>query len=292
MKKYLTSKNKGFLFVLFAAFLWSTLGIVSRNLYGNGFNSLEVTSIRIISAALFLSPVLIKSFKTISALSAKQYILLGCYALTGILLFYWVEMESFKINPTGIAYVLLYTAPLILIICDRLFFGESLTPYKILSGIFILLGIVLITGILSSPLLSVEGIILAIGSAVFYASYSLWGKYFSKQLNSNLVVSFIFFLAGIMSISSFPLEKVAAVSSISLVFSIIYIGLFPTAIAYFFYNKSLNTITISEASVTATIEPVFAVLWGITLLDESISGLQSLGMILILLALVIIKLKE
>ena len=292
MKKYLTPKNKGFLYVLFSAFLWSTLGIVSRSLYDSGFNSLEVTSVRIISAAVFLLPVLYQSVRKFPSLNFKQCILLGCYAFTGIFLFYWIEMESFRINPTGIAYVLLYTAPLILIVCGRVFFNETLTGYKIISGILILLGIFLITGIFSTPSLTTEGVFLSIGSAVFYASYSLWGKFFSKQLNSNLVVSVIFFMAAIMSLSGFPISKIADVSSFSTVITIIYIGLFPTAAAYYFYNKSLNTITISEASVTATIEPVFAVLWGITLLNESISGLQLLGMILILLALVIIKLKE
>lgn len=285
-------QTKGFLFVFLAALSWSTLGFVSRNLYESGFTSLEVTSLRIISAALFLSPVLFRHFYQIISFSLKQYILLGMYAFTGVFLFYWVEMESFRINPTGIAYVLLYTAPLILILSDTLFFKRKLSASKIICSLLILLGIIFITGLFGAESLGSTGLLLAVGSAFLYASYSLWGKYFSDRLNSNLVVSSVFFLAALMSLSGFPVQKFMEIQSVSTVFSIVYIGLLPTAAAYYFYNKSLNMISVSEASVAATIEPVFAVLWGITLLDESITGLQLFGVILILSAVVIIKIKE
>lgn len=288
----LTTRNKGYIFVVLAAFFWSTLGLISKSLYESGFSSDEVTSIRISFGTLFLLPLFIKNISIIIRLKLKQFILLGFYAFTGILLFYWVEMESFKQNPTGIAYVLLYTAPLLIIIYETIFLKLKLTSIKWIGAVLILLGMSLISGLFYQFSLTLSGFLLAFGSAIFYAAYSLWGSYFAKQLNSNQIVPTIFLMASVVAIFSFPVQKISEIQQISSIFPILYLGLVPTALAYVFYNKSLHFITTSEAAIIATIEPVLAVLWGITLLGESLTGLQIIGIVLILSATVIIKIKE
>jgi len=289
----MNSSTKGFLFVFLAAFFWSTLGITMRFLNAENFTSFDVVAVRIVGAGICLVPLFIRHFSEIRSFPIKTHLLLFLYAITGVILFYAIELKSFEINPTGIAYVILYSSPIFVVLSDSLFFRNHLTKFKIISLILIISGIVLITGIFGNLTLSFLGLLTAIGSAIFYASYSVWGKYFNDlHLKSELVVSYIFIISAILMLNFLPVQKIENSLSASTIFSMLYIGIFPTAIAYLLYQKSLKFISISQAGITATVEPIFALVWGIYILGENISGIQITGIVLILTAIILLKFKE
>lgn len=289
----MTSSTKGFLFVFLAAFFWSTLGITMRFLNGENFTSFDVVAVRIVGAGICLVPLFISHFQEIKLLPLKTHLLLFLYSVTGVILFYAIELKSFEINPTGIAYVILYSSPIFVVLSDSLFFKNRLTKSKIISLVLIISGIILITGLFGNLSLSFIGLLTAIGSAIFYASYSVWGKYFNDQhLKSELVVSYIFIISAILMLNFLPIQKMGNSLSASTIFSMLYIGIFPTAISYLLYQKSLKFISISQAGITATVEPIFALVWGITILGENISGIQLTGIVLILAAIVLLKFRE
>ncbi len=264
-----------------------------RFLNGENFTSFDVVAVRIVGAGICLVPLFISHFQEIKLLPLKTHLLLFLYSVTGVILFYAIELKSFEINPTGIAYVILYSSPIFVVLSDSLFFKNRLTKSKIISLVLIISGIILITGLFGNLSLSFIGLLTAIGSAIFYASYSVWGKYFNDQhLKSELVVSYIFIISAILMLNFLPIQKMGNSLSASTIFSMLYIGIFPTAISYLLYQKSLKFISISQAGITATVEPIFALVWGITILGENISGIQLTGIVLILAAIVLLKFRE
>lgn len=285
--------TKGFFLVIIAAFFWSTLGISTRYLTQFGFDSFDLAVIRILGAGLCVMPLFIRELRQIKKFPLSLHLLLVGYAITGVILFYTIELISFQINPTGIAYVILYSAPVFVVLADTFFFKSKMTSSKIISLVLLIIGIILIIGLLGQISLSVIGLITALGSAFFYAAYTIYGKYFSeKGIDSSLVVYYIFTIASILILIFFPAQKITNSLPVSAIFLMIYMGIFPTAIAYLFYQKSLQFISISQAGITASIEPVFALLWGITILEENISMIQMIGIVCVVTSVILLKIRE
>ena len=114
----MASSTKGFLFVFLAAFFWSTLGITMRFMNGENFTSFDVVAVRIVGAGICLIPLFIRHFPDIRSFPLKLHLLLILYSVTGVILFYAIELKSFEINPTGIAYVILYSFPIFVVLSD------------------------------------------------------------------------------------------------------------------------------------------------------------------------------
>ena len=92
------------------------------------------------------------------------------YVATLILLY-----ESYHYIPTGIGVSLHYTFPLFTMVLSVLFFRFRCTGQSVVSMLLSLSGILFLSsGSLSSGNAAYIGIILAIGSAVTYATYFLW----------------------------------------------------------------------------------------------------------------------
>lgn len=67
------------------------------------------------------------------------------------------------------------------------------------------------------------------------------------------------------------------------------LSLIPTVIAYLLYTRGLSMLESSRASITATIEPVIAVLIGIFFLGDQLTLWQVLGIVFILGAVISIQ---
>ncbi len=75
----------------------------------------------------------------------------------------------------------------------------------------------------------------------------------------------------------------------SVLMNVIGLGLFPTVFAYWFYTQGLKQMDASKAAIVSTIEPVVATLMGMLLYKESISIVQSIGIIFVLGAVLMIQ---
>ncbi|KMY54520.1 transporter [Bacillus sp. FJAT-27231] len=280
------------IFIGIAASLWGIIGAFVTYLYELGFTPVQVVALRSLTAALFL--VVYTFFKNrdllkIKAADSKYFVGTG---IISIVFFNWCLFSAIEETSISIASILLYTAPAFVVLFSRLLFKESLTVRKLSALLITFIGCSFVIGILPAmnETISFYGFILGLGSGLFYALYSIFGKFALKKYDSLTVTVFTFLFAaaaitpfsGVWQAGTLLLNMKAWVYIIGL-------GFFSTALPFILYTKGLSRVESSQASIIATIEPVVASLVGFLIFHEKLNVWQYLGIVLVIAAVIIVQ---
>ena len=171
-------------------------------------------------------------------------------------------------------------------------FKEPLTSRKIIAVALSVVGTVLISGILgmSDIQFSNLGLLASLLSAIFYGSFSLFGKKLTGDYNSWTILLYIFGFATlillpfqILNPSPFPDQSPAVFYFTGLI-------LIATISGFALYTTALSFLQASIAAITATSEIVFAAVYAYFILSERMDGWQILGAILVVSGVVLVSL--
>lgn len=287
MKKYAP-----FLIILGSVF-WGLSGLFVRFLSGYGLSSLDISCIRIISAAviLFLA-VLAKDRRLlkIRLLDVWIFILGGSFSVFMTCVCYF---NTISLSSVSAACILMYTAPVFVLTASFFLFGEKITKKKLFAMLSALLGCVCVSGIFESGLGSFNraAFISGILSGIAYASYSIFGKLALKKYKplTYTVYSFIFAAAvAALAMNRQAVFKTAFENPFLFGFYP-FMGLVISVIPYILYTLGLSGTESGTASVLSTVEPLVATLVGVFVLAEPISIISLLGVALIILSVVILR---
>jgi drug/metabolite transporter (DMT)-like permease len=285
-------KKFAYLFIISAAILWGIIGVFVTYLYELGFTPTQVVTVRAVSAAFFLVLYITaknRRMPRIQFSDIKYFIGTG---IVSFVFFNWCLFQSIRETSISIATILLYTAPAFVTIFSRIFFKETLTGRKLLALLITLIGCSFVIGILPSSTgsISIYGFILGLGSGLFYALYSIFGKFALEKYDSITVTLYTFIFA---AIAVTPFSGIWLVlpmlSTKEAWFNIIGLGFFSTLLAFIFYTKGLSTVESSRASIIATIEPVVAALLSFILFNEKLGFFQYIGIIMVIVAVIIVQ---
>ena len=281
-----------YFFILAGAALWGIIGIFVTFLYELGFTPTQVVAIRALSAAFFLIVyVLYKNRKLLKIQFSDSKYFVGTGVIS-IVFLNWFLFSAIKETSISIAAILLYTAPAFVTIFSRVLFKESLTPRKILALVTTFLGCTLVIGVLpnNNETVSFYGMMLGLGSGLFYALYSIFGKYALRKYDSLTVTVYTFIFAAIAITPFSGLWTVLPLfANMQVWFYIIGLGFLSTMLAYILYTKGLQSVETSRASIIATVEPVVAALLSFVVFQEKLNAWQYLGIIMVLLAVIIVQ---
>lgn len=208
---------------------------------------------------------------------------------SGVLLgFNWILLfEAYSYTSVAVATLCYYMAPVILILLSPLLFGERLSGRKLLCVAVALVGMVLVSGVLSSAGGSMKGIILGLVAALFYASIVV----LNKQLHGidgldrtvvQLLISAIVLIPYVLvteNVSAFSLDGPA-------LFMLAVICIVHTGIAYALYFGTMSFLGAQSLALLSYIDPVVAILCSAFLLGEQILPSAILGAVLIIGALI------
>ncbi|TCS82497.1 DMT family transporter [Tepidibacillus fermentans] len=284
-------KTKSYLLILISATLWGLIGFFVQGLYQVGFQAIEVVAVRVIVAALLLFVYVLYKDRSLLKINWKDsYYFVGT-GIFSIVFFNWSYFTAMQEVSLSIAAVLLYTAPAFVTILSRMIFKERLTKRKISSLIITLVGIVFVIGLFEqSTTISLKGLIAGLNSGIGYALYSIFGKAALRKYDTLTITLYTFVFASISMIPATHLWSNAELfSSTKTWLYLLGLGLFPTVLAYILYTKGLESLESSRASIVSTIEPVVATLLGIFQYGERLTLLQSIGIALVILAVIIVQ---
>ena len=252
-------------------------------------NPISVASFRLIIGALFLILIFIFS-KYSFKLSKKNIILIIIIGIIGnfipFLLISWSE-QYIQSNTAGL---LLSVAPIFtLILSHFLTKDDKFNLLKLISIIIGLVGVLFIIGfdtilnLTSGESKNLIPKITIIIAALGYVISSIIA-YNIKNIDTISLTTFVTFSAAIISIPFMIYAEISYPSKINYnsIIAIVYLGLFPTAIAF-----QLRFHIISKAgpiflSYVAYLIPVFAIIWGYIFLKEKINSEIVFGVILVL----------
>ncbi|MGQ9699528.1 MAG: DMT family transporter [Candidatus Bipolaricaulaceae bacterium] len=220
--------------------------------------------------------------KRLSGFSWRELLLFVPCGLVGVTIFYAPYRLAIKRCGAALASVLLYPAPVWVVVWGHSFLKEKLAPAKIFALIFATSGVVLVSGegrISLNPL----GFFFGLLSGFSYALYYLIGKRFLTAYPTSYVFSYA------LLVGSFGLLPFVRVQEKDLVAwgTLLFLGFFSTYGAYTLYFAGLKRLAASQAALWATLGPVVATVvahfwWG-----EAFSALAALGSGLILIAAVL-----
>lgn len=281
--------------ILLAGILWGSMGLFVRGLNAGGFESLEIVEIRVLVSSILMGLSLIVYDKSLFKIKLKD---LWCFIGTGVFSLTFFNVCYFKtilITSMSVAAILLYTAPIIVVLLSAVFFKEKITKVKIAAMILAFTGCFFVTGIVgNSIVISFKGILLGLGSGLGYALYSIFSRFALERGYKSMTISFYTFLFSLVATAfiSPPVSlfrKIRIGDTVEKVILSIGIGVITTVLPYVFYTYGLTKVKNGEASIMASIEPVIAMLIGYVVYKEGMTWDQIIGVILVFVAIIILN---
>jgi DME family drug/metabolite transporter len=285
-----THRARGYAFVLMAATLWATLGIIFKALiYDYGLSRITIAFFRASLSALILFAVL--AFRQPRSLRIiwRDVPFFLTFGLLGIAAFYTVYITAIDLAGMSVTAVLLYTAPVWVAMISAIFLGEPLTKRKTLAVVLAMIGCALVARVYDLHELQLNwlGILTGLGAGLGYALYSVFNKVGLRHHDGWTVLAYgllfgIVFLTPLQS----PWLVFEALRQPGAVIWLIALALGPTLGSGLAFNAGLRYVPVSSASVVATLEPVIASLLAFAVLGERLDPGQLLGGVLILVAVI------
>lgn len=282
-------KQVHYFLIVFAAVCWASIGLFIKKLSALGFSTWEMLFVKVVFATLILLLFLLCKNKSFLCLKRPKHILY--FIGTGIISYTFFSLSymfAISLTSLGVAAVLLYTSPTIVMIFSIFLFKEKLTGRKIITLFTTFVGCVLVTGLGlgDSSSMSFWGIFFGLSAGLGYALYSIFGALALKAGYNALSITFYTFLLSALFLVFFvnPLSIVKRITETGMWPYMIFFAAITTLLPYLAYTIGLSRIKPSKASILATIEPVVAALLGILIFQEEAGALKLLGMALVLSA--------
>ena len=222
-----------------------------------------------------------------------QCLVLGMLGVAASNYFYYVAIQKTSV---AIAIVLQYTAPVWVLLYVAARGKQKLSMQKTAAVLVALVGIVLTIGIVgghsaSALRLDTYGVIAGLIASFSFAFYNVGGHQILARYDRWRVLTWTLISAAAVWLLLNPPWKVAAAHyslpqwGFLFVFSVISVlGSFSL------YFLGLQYLEPTRAIIASCLEPVFSILLAAALLGESVRSVQTLGIVLVLSAIVIVQL--
>lgn len=283
---------KNAIYIIIAGTLWGIISVFVNQLKDIGFNSMQVVSIRVFFSALIL--VLYLLIKDINQLKIhlKDIPLFIGTGVGSIIFFNYCYFQAIElIGGASIPALLLYTAPIFVMVLSLILFKEKITKKKLVSLIMTFLGLALVTGAFSNTnKISAIALLFGLGSGLGYALYSIFGKFLVDKYSAITITTYTFVVATVFSIPfSGIVQKAELIVSPKGIILALSLALISTVLPFLLYTKGLSGMEAGKASILATVEPFVATIIGVTFFKETMTASKIIGMLMVLLAIVILN---
>lgn len=283
------AKHKGFICGILAAVCYGTNPFGALPLYDEGVNTASVLFYRFSMAVLILGVMLIMERKSFSLTGKELKVLtsLGILFAASSITYY----QSFRFMDAGIASTILFVYPVMVAVIMAAFFKEKVTLSTVTAIILALVGIGLLYQGDVNATLSTIGIIFVMLSALTYAVYIAIVNQSSIRMSSLKLTFFVLLICMLtLLVYSFtsPELHLQAPPSPRAWFYACWLGVVPTILSLVLMTIAVHEVGATPTAIMGALEPLTAVAIGVLIFDESFSVRLSIGIVLILSAVIII----
>jgi drug/metabolite transporter, DME family len=297
---------KGYFYIGSAAFLWGVSATLGRAAFtghllsgGASLGSIDpliLSQSRATFSLLVLLPVLLAR-RGVSALRVPrsdliQFSILGVFGVAISNYFYYLAIQRTNV---ATAIILQYTAPVWVLLYTAVSEARRPSLRKIVAVGLAVAGCALAVGLVGSGGFRMDtiGIVSAILAAFSFAFYNVGGHKVLSRYDHWLVLLWVLVATSIFWIFVNPPWKILAAHygrqqwAFMLVFSLVSV-LGP----FSFYFAGLQHLEPTRAIVVSCLEPVFSIVLTALTLGELVRTMQTVGIVLVLVAIVLIQLPE
>lgn len=277
------SKNKGIFLVAVSAVAFGLLPIFTKIAYAAGAGTYTLLFLRYLVAASFMFLLVrVKELPLPPGRDIAAYLLLGMIGNAGMSFCYFTAL---RYTSSGVAALLLYTYPAMVMAGSAILFKEKVTGSKILALFLALAGAFIIIG--ADFRANVTGFVFAVLAAVIYSGYILASSRIIKDGMSIQASAFIMLGAGIVFGILNPLLEFAPPTGPQGILALILIALVCTVLSFWSFLTGLEMVGPSTAALVSTLEPVVTVLASVLILSEKLTARTVIGGCLVMAALFI-----
>ena len=279
--------------VMLAAICWGISGGIAAILMNKGWDPIVISLYRgAIGFICFFAWFLFR-FRQNWIFSPRLYIwsLLAGVGVAGNFTFYFLSIQASSI---AVAATLMYTAPLFVLLISFLLRIERSTWFKwgCISGV--LMGIILLTGAYNTESISVSvlGTTAGLSSGLSYALFIFGFKNASSIGKPQTTLTIAFFSFCLILFLFTDKNEAASVMTSSDIGWFLLLGIVGAGISFIFYVIGIRWTAPTTASMVAMVEPVTASLFGVLLIGDHLTIIQTLGMVLILVTITVLSVKQ
>lgn len=212
----------------------------------------------------------------------KKYLFIG--AINSALPFFLFSFAALHI-PASYSVILNSTSPFFAAVFSAMWLGERLTVRKFAGLVLGAVGVALVARVRAaeSDALFVWAMGACILAAVCYGISATYIKRWGRDLRPMGIAGGSQVMAGLLLIPAIPLAPIRAAVTMPIVAAVIVFALLCSAIAYLLYYRLIADMGPTKALTVTFLMPVFGMIWGATILRESITVSMLAGTALILL---------
>ena len=220
-----------------------------------------------------------------------QCLILGMLGVAASNYFYYVAIQKTSV---AIAIILQYTAPVWVLLYVAARGQQRLTLQKISAVAVAVAGIALTIGIVghrSALRLDTYGVIAGLVASFSFAFYNVGGHQILARYDRWRVLTWTLFSAALFWLVVNPPWRVVAAHYTAAQWGFLFVFSMISVLGSFsLYFLGLQYLEPTRAIIASCLEPVFSILLAAALLSEVVRPVQTLGIVLVLSAIVIVQL--
>ncbi len=258
--------RRGLLYVAVATFFFSTAPVLIR-WAADSLSAYEISGLRMaVAAAIVLAVAALK--KQAPRLSRREWLKFALYGLITSLHFL-LFVAAFNFTTIAHALSLTYTAPIFVTLLSALFLREPVARRKYVGIAVAVIGVAILTSF--QPQFSgrmLIGDLLAVGSAICYALYSVIGRSERNRYPLMTYAAVMYSTAALWLAPAVLANLTPSGYTWPAVLSVLALGIFPLALGHTLYNAALRHTHATYVNLIATQEVTGGIILGWLLLGE------------------------
>lgn len=265
-------------YILIALFLWSSSFVAGKYTYSM-LDPVLMVQMRLIIASFIVFPMFVRVWKRVPKTVRPQVWWLGFLNYPAIFLLQFIGLSH---TSASSASTMLGLEPFLVVLIGHFFFGDKAKTHHWIFGLVAFLGVVLlIYGGEETGNISLFGCSLVLLAGIVFAACLRWTQRIIVQLTAQVYTTSSIVL-GTITCLPFTLWLTQSWEIhwnwLGLA-SLLYIGIGCSWLAYYLWNKGINSVDSNLAGILVSLEPVFAIILAVLLLGENISPLSWLGIL-------------
>ena len=279
---------KYYVFLTLTVLFWSGNFVFGR-LISPEVEPVELAFFRWFFVALILLPYFIYRFKYIMQVFKKEYFIIITFSILGISCFNTLLYIGLQTTTATNALLINSSIPIIIIVLSAIILNKKITKIQSVGIILSTLGVIflILKGDIDNfiTLEFTSGDLWILVACVTWALYTVLLKYKPKELNAFdflsitvfigiVILAFVYFSLGY----SFELDFI---HKDEVLYSLIYIVVFPSLLSFYFWNMSIVEIGANKAGQFTHLMPIFGAILAYIFLGETLEFYHLVGILFI-----------
>lgn len=269
------------LYIIIALLIWASSFTAGKYAY-TMFDPALAIQIRLFIASLIVLPFFIKTYPSIDKPLRKK--LWGiAFLMTPVAIL--MQFMGLFYTSASSAVVIIGTEPIIVLLLGFLFFKQKIALYDWILSLIAFIGIgLLVLGSKTDGAVNLFGLMLVFVAGCGFALSIHLAKNIMNAIDNKVYTATLLVQGTVLSlpISLWLIKDWTIHFNWAGLFSVIYLGVFCSFVAYKLWNIGLNKTPAHISGMLISLEPVFGVLIAFVFLGERMSLLTALGSILVI----------